>query len=194
MKGQTAQSKKYTHIYIKWSKWCHTQFRWILRNATSLPEFVGNTVVIGQSCTRVPMPNTTWHPIGTYDEYLSNCQQSAYCELTSLCVRKLTHGEVCMSSNQCAHLSCINQTCQIGQSSSNTNTVYIVLYVVGSVLFVVIVACIYLVARKRKKRRQEDVPLPKPDNQHVFDVLDRNFNNDSVQRLSDDKPPPPYSP
>lgn len=156
------------------------------------------------------MPNTTWHPNTTnadpYDQYLSNCENSLYCDISGLCVQRLKHGEVCASSNQCANMVCINQTCQLGQHyyQSMTNTIHIAIYVVCVLLFIGAMIGIYFVSGyiKKKKMKQKGMDQsmssnPEDQQQTVFNILDANFNNEATihsQMSSTKSPPPPYFP
>lgn len=158
------------------------------------------------------MPDTTWYPNTTnenpYDQYLSNCENSLYCDISGLCVQRLKHGEVCASSNQCANMVCVNQTCQLGQHyyQSMTNTIHIAIYVVCVLLFIGAIIGIYFVSgyikkRKMKQKGMDQLMSSKPEDQQqtVFNILDANFNSETTihSQMSSTKshpPPPPYFP
>lgn len=151
--------------------------KWILKDAKSLPEYVGGDLVdLGQTCQTAPFPKLKdashlsanssetildWPPSSpseTYDEYYSNCAKSLYCDRANICVQQLAHGEVCESDNQCFQGICNQNTCQEDSSRkeqphSTYNTIHIILTVVGVVLFFGLLFGAYMFKRTKKRRR-----------------------------------------
>lgn len=157
--------------------------RWILQDTNSLPSYQGESSDLGQACMTAPQPklkNASHLSTNTsetvmdwpfYDAYYSNCNQGTYCDKANMCVKQLSHGEVCESNSQClSGLVCNQSTCQDVSSvsvpsssatstydsggASTYNTVHIILTVVGIVLFLSLLVIGFFILKRKKDLRR----------------------------------------
>ncbi|KAI8644777.1 hypothetical protein BD408DRAFT_441540 [Parasitella parasitica] len=146
--------------------------KWILKDTMSLPEYQGPLIQLNQPCIIAPHPrlrnaihlskNTSetcieWPLNDAYDSYFSNCARGLFCDRAHICVKQLTHGEVCESDNQCIDGNCSDHTCVEKAkkiSSQGSSTLHIIASVIGVTVFLVVVVCAYLFARRQLSKKK----------------------------------------
>jgi hypothetical protein len=142
-----------------------------LKSASSIPEYQGTPIELGQHCEPAPLPHlkdashlstnsseTTmhWPP---YDAFYSNCARNLYCNSDRICEHQLPQGSTCQSDNQCLNRGqCKNQVCCNNSTSSahrSYNTFHIILTVLGIVLAFAVVFGAYFYKRRRRQKKEQ---------------------------------------
>lgn len=146
-------------------------YRWVLKSASSIPEYQGVPIEFGQPCITAPLPHLkdashlstnssettiSWPP---YDGFYSNCAQNLYCNSDHICEHQLPVGSNCQSDNHCLNRGiCKNQVCTNNTSASehvSYNTIHIILTVLGIVLALAVLFGAYFIKRRRRQKREQ---------------------------------------